>query len=85
MAMGSDDVATLVEQAFQGVIEMQCHVVNPRETCVHHLRSVDVEFKHIIVGILQIKVLLQLVGSKLHIATDIDVSWLTRPTGLTYR
>ncbi len=79
MAVGRYDVASLVEECLQRVGDMQHHVVHPCLAGRSHLRAVHIEFEHVIVRILQVEVLLQLLGSQVHLATDIDVTALALP------
>ena len=77
VAVGRDDVLAGMKKVLQVTLEMQHNAVHPGLACVGHLGAIDVEFKHIIVRILHIQVLLQLLGCQFHLSADIDVAALT--------
>ena len=79
VAMGGYHVLACMEMLLEVGIKVQHHVVHPGLACGCHLLSVDIELEHIVVGILQIEVGSQLLGTEFHLSADIDIASLTAP------
>ena len=63
-----------MKEILQVAIQMQHHAIYPSLACISYLGTIDIKLEDIIVRILHVQVLLQLLGSKLHLSADVYIT-----------
>ena len=63
-----------MKEILQVAIQVQYHTIHPSLACISYLGTIDIKLEDIIVRILHVQILLQLLGSKLHLTTDVYIT-----------